>query len=196
MTWVISQLTFFYFFLFFHNFAIINILPTPSEMTGTNNYFNFLKSKSGESWDAIMRYNEYQLESSHTFIQWIFPTTTQSRFNENCPVISLTELRRHSDFNDAKSKMIISLSLMKNHWGINSNKVVDISKFKRLSGQNGLRLSRVIQSLIYHDLCVEASDLLSIVLSNLQQLNVWKVNGITIWQNRYNEAIEETASFI
>ena len=85
---------------------------------------------------------------------------------------------------------------MKNHWGINSNKVVDISKFKRLSGQNGLRLSRVIQSLIYHDLCVEASDLLSIVLSNLQQLNVWKVNGITIWQNRYNEAIEETASFI
>jgi len=154
-------------------------------MLGTEEYYQFLNS--GE-WETIMGYNENQLESSHTFIQWIFPTTKPSQFNNRCPVITVKELRTHPDFINAKLKMKVSLSLMKKHWGIRTDDTVDIPKFKRLNGHNGLRMSRVIQSLVYHDLIDEALNLLEFVKSKLENLNVRKENGITIWECRFNEA--------
>ena len=151
-------------------------------------YYAFLESAQ---FDTIMSYNSKQLEDSHTFIQWIFPTTTPSQFNDKCPVINIKELRSDSRFGNAKDKMIKSLALMKKHWGIGDNSIEDLNKFKLLNGHNGLRFSRVLQSLVYHELYDEVDNILSLVLDNLKYLSPRYVGDKTLWEIRLEQAIDE-----
>lgn len=156
--------------------------------TGTLKYYNFLDS---ELFERIMSYNEHELEDDHSFIQWIFPTIRRSIYNRDAPIIDISELRSHHKYEDARLKMLRSLEMMKVHWGIMGNEIFDFEKFQCLDGHNGLRLSRVLQSLIYHELVTEAYELLRLVCSNLKYLHPHYERGTLIWERRFNEAIED-----
>lgn len=158
-------------------------------MSDTQRYYEFLRSKR---YDRIMRYTSNQLEEDHAFIQWLFPTTTPSRFNNTAPVIDIIELKSHPDFQSAREKIINSLYLIMKHWGIDENfEVFDFNRFKLLNGHNGLRLSRVLQSLIYHDLKELAEKLLATVLMHENKLLLNFIGDITIWELRFEEASAE-----
>lgn len=158
----------------------------------TTEYYDFLKS---HRYDEIMSYNEKELEDCHAFIQWIFPTTTPSAFNSEAPVINIVELRASSDYNDAREKIIDSLELILKHWGIEYEDeglyIYDQTKFKLLNGHNGLRFSRVLQSLVYHEYTDLAQAILEFVLDNVSLLKPKRQDGKTIWEIRLQEAIDE-----
>lgn len=155
-------------------------------MSSLESYRNFLNS---QKYQNILSYSERQLEADHSFIQWLFPLTVQSMFNGNSPVINLKELRESEDFQMMKDNMLTSLNLMLDHWGLsldnNEIKVVNMKKMKYFYGHNALRLSRVIQSLIYHDHKDIASNLL--VKATMFHHN-------EIWSIRYHEAIDAVSS--
>ena len=152
----------------------------------TQRYYNFLKSSR---FGEIMRYSPLQLENDHNFIQWIFPTTTPSRFSHNAPVIDIAELRSHPDFEEAREKMSESLNLMLRHWGL---KPKDDNRILLLKGHNGLRFSRVLQSLVYHNRVDDAASILCFVM--LQRIRIGPqidISGLTIWETRFLEALKE-----
>lgn len=154
----------------------------------TNDYLNFLKS---DNYNNILKYDSFLLEDDHNFIQWIFPTTMLSTVNNQAPIINIKELRNSPEYTDARNKMKLSLKLITKHWGI-SDEYFDINKFQRLDGHNGLRLSRVLQSLIYHGLNEDSLELLTTVTDNIEYLNNTKMVGdLTLWKIRYDEALNE-----
>jgi hypothetical protein len=138
-----------------------------------------------------MKFDTEELEDNHDFIQWIFPTVSQSAFNGDAPTIDIKELRAHPKFETAKVQMMESLNLMLPHWGISDGNVIDKRRFKLLNGHNGMRLSRVLQSLVYHDKITEAEMVLKCVLDNIHLLKPKVVNGKTFWQIRFEEACNE-----
>lgn len=164
-------------------------------MSGTDRYFNFLKS---ERYNTIISYNEEELEDDHAFIQWLFPTTTASAFNSDAPILDIRELRNSSNFADAEYKLFVSLNLILTHLGIfvddSSIFVYDEDKFKLLNGHNGLRFSRILQSLVYHGCELQARELLNFVLENINLLRPKIKDGRTIWEIRLDQAIIECSS--
>lgn len=158
----------------------------------TTEYYNFLKS---HRYDEILSYDSNELEYYHDFIQWIFPTTTPSLFNSNAPVINIVELRSSPHYEEARVKIIDSLKLILKHWGIelkeNELIIYDETKFRLLNGHNGLRFSRVLQSLVYHEYTNLSQALLEFILNNVSLLKPKRKNEKTIWEIRLQEAIDE-----
>lgn len=158
-------------------------------LSPTNNYYFFLESYK---YKEILQYSEGELEIGHDFIQWIFPTTTQSAYNSDAPCINIRELRNHEQFPDAQEKMKQSLKLMKSHWGLKDDGSVITPKVFLLNGHNGLRFSRVLQSLVYHDMESEARSLLAQVLKVPEDLVKPETQGgRTLWEVRLEQAIKE-----
>lgn len=159
-------------------------------MTPVERYINFLNS---DRFEEIISYDKHEMENDHEFIQWLFPTTTPSDFNPNAPVINIQELRQHRDFKIAQEKMLLSFKLITCHWGIDGTEVVDTKKFTRLNGHNGLRLSRVLQSLIYHGLNEQFIDLYNTVINNIRLLKPKYIGRKLIWTIRKDEALDEVS---
>jgi hypothetical protein len=158
-------------------------------MSGTQRYYNFLTS---DRYVQIQNYTPSELERDHSFIQWIFPTTTASAFNSSAPIIDVNDLRSSPEFEDARIKLIQSLELMIKHWGIECSEsgleISNVKNFQLLNGHNGLRFSRVLQSMVYHDFGKLAETLLEFVLLNITLLRPAMHNGKTIWEIRLDEA--------
>jgi hypothetical protein len=153
-------------------------------MCTTKDYIKFLESRR---FEEIMNYSSSSMENDHNFIQWIFPTTTRSMFTDNAPIIDIKELRSYD-----VTKISRSFEKITEHWGIKDNKIVNLTKFKLLNGHNGLRFSRVLQSLVYHDKSDVAKGLLDLVLKNVAgNLRPRCEGSKTIWEIRYLEALAE-----
>lgn len=121
----------------------------------TKSYVDFLNDKiqteNGKFYSDICNYSEEELENDHRFIQWIFPTTTQSSCAFNVPIIDIIELREYINHDPTIiDKIKRSHEMMINHWGL--NKLQNPSKINKLNGHDALRLSRMLQSLVYHNL--------------------------------------------
>lgn len=117
------------------------------------NYLRFVKGDTirnitGSSYsknvtfDDIMNYDDQMLEDDHAFIQWLFPTFRPSQFNQNAPVLEMSDiliLMNDYDVIDcitkAKNKMI-------KYWGLVP---FNRKRVELLNGHNGLRLSRFIE---------------------------------------------------
>lgn len=49
---------------------------------------NDIVAQAGYSWNHVIKLSDDDLESCHDFIQWLFPTTTPSKFNRAAPIVS------------------------------------------------------------------------------------------------------------
>lgn len=172
----------------------------------TDNYIKFLKSYR---YKKILNYNERNLEIDHNFIQFIFPLNIKSKYSIDCPIINIQELIHHNEYEFAREKMILSLDLMLKHWGLRRRKIKklinlnseekndeneeekveyieeivlqDSSRLRLFQGHNAQRVSRVLQSLIFHKHERLAYQLLTLLESHIEN---------TIWRERYEEAIK------
>ncbi len=53
-----------------------------------NFFLGFSLDSNGRSIQDILDFNEHELENTHDFIQWIFPTNEKSGYNHNAPLLS------------------------------------------------------------------------------------------------------------
>ncbi|RYY86521.1 hypothetical protein EON63_05610 [archaeon] len=160
-------------------------------LSGTEVYIEFLQGQRltshGKSLQDILAYNDRQLEADHQFIQWIFPLPDPSPYNPNAPLIDIRLLLSNSI---VKDKILLSYEKMRNFWGLGDE--IDLEKLEKLNGHNGLRFSRALQSLVYHDQQALAEHLLEKALANLHVLKPkMHASGVTLWQNLYEKAVRE-----
>ena len=151
----------------------------------TQSYINFLES---ERFLQILNYTDRQLEEDHAFIQWIFPLDVPSAFNSNAPIINPYLLQ---DYPEVCQAILVSTEKMVSYWGFENKVVVDVEKLKLLRGHNGLRFSRMLQSLVYHGHDDLARVYLTEVLNYSKLISPSYQNGITIWELCYNNAFDK-----
>lgn len=138
----------------------------------TKDYIDFLngkiKTENSKSFYDIMDYTDDYLESDHRYIQWIFPTTAPSQCATNVPVIKISELQSYiSNDPTIQNKLYQSYNMMIKYWGLDGIQFPD--KIEKLNGHNALRLSRMLQSLVYHgrkDLAILTYELVSQHIGN------------------------------
>ena len=61
-------------------------------------YLKFLAgnctNNQGFTYDDIIKFTPYDVESNHNFIQWIFPLKTKTLHNEYAPILDTNLLKR------------------------------------------------------------------------------------------------------
>lgn len=129
--------------------------------------------RHGRTYNQIIRYNDLQLENDHSYIQWVFPTETQSEYNAWAPVISREQAKKLADIGLVKENLHRMFMRMLLFYGVQlmsnieleekeEDTIVVITKGRRTSWvfhkarieewlQNGnhnlLRISRILECL-------------------------------------------------
>lgn len=161
--------------------------------------YEYIKFINGESIDSIignfetnttiddiLNYDNSKIEQCHYFIQWIFPTNRESKFNDKCPILS------KDDINSIKNnpKVIDYLNKFKSkffeYWGIEP---LNIQKISVLNGHNGLRLSRAIECLNMFDIDIQYIIHILIYGISIKILKPSYCNNKPIWFIRYDESL-------
>ena len=82
----------------------------------------------------ILAKDDDWLESTHDYIQWLFPLDVKSFSNRNAPVMLIDDILRISESDAAQQNLQASVKRMKEFWVTRYN-------------HNHLRITRVIKSL-------------------------------------------------
>jgi hypothetical protein len=144
-----------------------NFIQSKNTNCTTEDYIDFLndkvKTNNAKTYTEVSRYTDLELENDHRYIQWIFPTTTQSSCADGVPIISIGELQNYiAKDHTIINKLLSSYNMMIKHWGLDG--VQCLEKIELLNGHDALRFSRMLQSLVYHgrkDLATLAYELVS-----------------------------------
>lgn len=133
-----------------------NIVTNKLIICNTDDYIDFLNNKrptsNGKMYLEIINYNEDELENDHGFIQWIFPLTEPSNYATDVPIIDIEQLQKHiMEDPTIVDKLIVSYNMMIKHWGLDGDLTTKNEKTLKLNGHDALRLSRMLQSLIFHN---------------------------------------------
>ena len=109
-----------------------------------NSVFHFLAEErtnnNGWSLSDIWKFNDIQIENTHTFIQWVFPTDEPSRATPGSPVLHKEEILEIQNSKQAKQNLIKSADWYFNFLRRNSF-------WRKAHDHNHLRITRVIKSL-------------------------------------------------
>ena len=122
-------------------------------------YRNQEKGRNGFSIDGILSFKESEVEKHHNFIQWIFPTYSQSSFCSYAPTLNREIVQAFKTDGNLRFKQKQALALMLDHYGlqldprtdkisINPSKFAAKKKNFFINGShNLLRISRILSSL-------------------------------------------------
>jgi hypothetical protein len=110
--------------------------------------------------DEIWTWDRKRLESTHDYIQWLFPTRTKSTFHPEAPVLNDAQVRRFRESSELQQRVVRSLDLMLDFYGLRRStradgalQIVPSAEFSSRSDwlqrgdHNHLRLTRIITSL-------------------------------------------------
>ena len=111
----------------------------------------------GRYLNEILSWDYETLESTHNYIQWLFPLDTSSNFNLDAPVLTPIDKYIFSGSVLLKENIMKSFLLMLDFYGFQhrkSGKIVQSSSFKQREtnwlnhgNHNMLRISRILRSL-------------------------------------------------
>lgn len=93
----------------------------------------------GSYTDIVERDDEFW-ETTHDFIQWIFPINEPSRFNQKAPVIDQSSIRQLLESDKTKQKLSLGTDRYKSFLRANDN-------WRFGYDHNHMRISRVIKCL-------------------------------------------------
>lgn len=141
------------------------------------------------------------LELSHKYIQWLFPSTSSSKYNSHAPILTEEDIRVLRNSMIAKQNMIRSLVLMLKFYGLevldytgcilgirpitddSPNSFKKRSKFwLRKNNHNYLRITRTLKSLCLFDLENYAQALLTCMTKIYENTNVISENNLAYWK--------------
>ena len=98
------------------------------------------KNTSGWLLSDIWKFNDTQIENTHTFIQWVFPTDEPSRATPGSPVLSEQQILKIQNSEQAKQNLSKSADWFFNFLRRNNY-------WRKAHDHNHLRITRVIKSL-------------------------------------------------
>ena len=107
-------------------------------------YLNQIQDDEGRFIEDIWLYTNEQLESNHTYIQWLFPNKEPSFINPNAPLLDdqmIVEFRSSQTLLD---RVDVSFQIMTSFFDIDSNYPWFLTK----NNHNFLRITRILNTLI------------------------------------------------
>jgi len=120
----------------------------------------FYKSTSqdhkGRTIDDIFTFDNFWLEHTHDYIQWLFPIPEKGRFNGYAPLLTESAQIQFRQDDDLLTKQRDALDLMLKFFGldmaggkISPREDLSLKKYiwLKTGGHNHLRISRIIRSL-------------------------------------------------
>lgn len=141
--------------------------------------------------EEIYKYDSFQLENQHTFIQWIFPTMRKSHYNNDAPLLSIEDIKILREDGIIIQWLIKMKDKMFNYWGIDPK---EPKRANILNGHNGLRLSRAIECLTLFGIDI------SYIFLKLRELTIegvlkphsqyYEGERIFIWLIRYKQSLK------
>lgn len=107
---------------------------------------------SNRYFTDIIKYNDVQLESGHSYIQWLFPNRTQSKYNKESVTLQQEEINVFKTNKEIKNKIIASITLMLKFYGFHIKNDIILphdksdERFNNLikNPHNNLRISRIL----------------------------------------------------
>lgn len=148
----------------------------------------------GRTLTDILAMSDEELESTHDFIQWCFPSPEPSRFNAEAPVLSHSDLRQVGSDPAVRAGVERMLRRMLAFYGLETVEEGGVLRVQpgahwkarsphwaRFPGHNDLRLTRILKSLDALGLVREARALQTFLLSQfagdpqrIQAVSYWK----------------------
>ena len=136
-------------------------------------YTNKQRNPEGLYLKDMWSFNDWELENTHHFIQWMFPLEMMSKHNDTAPVVGQADLKEMLKDKVVKENILHSLNIMENFWGFEVKH--SACKFTRPRGfqnfltkdwptaynHNFIRIARVIHSLVIFGLEDEAHELVN-----------------------------------
>ena len=112
----------------------------------------------GRSIHDILALDNFWLEHTHDYIQWLFPIPEAGRFNGFAPVLDAATQTRFGENSKLRKQQALSLNRMLGFFGLARNgTVIEPSPnlnpqdhaWLKTGGHNHLRITRIIRSLHY-----------------------------------------------
>ncbi len=129
-------------------------MPTISDITAF--YADIAGDHQGRLLTEIWQFDWQQLESTHDYIQWLFPLEQPSRFNPNAPLLTQADLDEFHHSPILKNNLLRSLDVMLEFYGFHREhqEILPKGDFAQRSiywlnpgNHNYLRISRILKSL-------------------------------------------------
>lgn len=139
--------------------------------------YNFLLNKEisneGLYLSEIWKFSTVELEKTHNYIQWLFPTNEKSKYNSKAPVIKdISIFINHPEKDVIKENIKTSLAIMLRFYGLElqCDKIVksesyDVRRKEWIThnNHNYLRITRILKCLSLFSLQEEKSMFLNIL---------------------------------
>ena len=140
-----------------------------------------LRNSDGVTLSDVVEFSNFELETDHNYIQWLFPNRRQSRINPDAPLLTseaIDAMQASSDAIDAFLKglqMMVSFYDRNGHWLCRSD-------------HNHLRITRIIEAVAAILGKEEAKRFLAFLLDkNISAASPISPKVIGIWQNRLSD---------
>ena len=104
---------------------------------------NLIKEQIGFTFSDVMQLDREQLESCHSYIQWLFPLREPSAFNPDAPLVTQTTIDQY-----AEKYSIIAPKIDRAFWLMHQF-YFDDKQYSWITpnDHNYLRITRIIKSL-------------------------------------------------
>lgn len=166
----------------------------------TDFYMNKAPNDEGLYLKDMWSFNDWEMENTHHFIQWMFPLELKSNHNKTAPVVSAEDLKV-ANTKDFKKNLLTSLNVMENFWGFNvkhQNKLFKRPKnfhdcmecnWMTAYNHNFIRITRVLHSLVIFGLEEEAQELFDYLEKHVYPANKHFIGDdiFNEWKNALNK---------
>jgi hypothetical protein len=107
-------------------------------------YLNQIPNDEGRFIEDIWLYTNDQLESSHTYIQWLFPNKEPSFINRNAPLLDDQRIMKFRSSPILLNRVDASFQIMMSFFDIDNNHPWFLTK----NNHNFLRITRILNTLV------------------------------------------------
>ncbi len=111
----------------------------------------------GRTFDDILSFNDLLLERTHDYIQWLFPSTEPSPFNQQAPVLDIETISEFQYNQQLRDNVIFAWNRMMNFYISN--------EWVSENNNNYLRITRILHFLALCNLRSQVACLLSFALN-------------------------------
>lgn len=112
----------------------------------------------GRSLEDVLAFDDFWLEHTHDYLQWLFPTPEPSKYNSRVPVLTREDIATFRTEKELRIQQIRALDRMLAFYGLErrDDEIVPLPGLNmkthiwlKPAGHNHLRITRIIRSLQY-----------------------------------------------
>lgn len=101
----------------------------------------------GRTLEEILEWDDDALETTHDYIQWLFPLPERSAFNPRAPVLTEAEMAAAREDERVQQNLRRALERMRAFYGVTPDTDSRPKQWACASDHNHLRITRILRSL-------------------------------------------------